>query len=207
MNTRAYIDGFNLYYGALRNGGGLKWLDLEALCSRLCPKDNVDRVLYFTARIAPSPWDANKHVRQQVYLRALQTQPKVEVIEGQYVKRKKPARLYAPPHQKVQILHVEEKGSDVNLATYLLMDGFLGQYDKAIVISNDSDLTEAVRIVRDVLHKEIIVVNPHQPNHRSMKLSGAASGVRQIRQHVLRKCQLPKTLTDATGQFTKPTSW
>ena len=34
----------------------------------------------------------------------------------------------------------EEKGSDVNVATHLLVDVLTGAIDAAIVISNDSDL-------------------------------------------------------------------
>ena len=38
-----------------------------------------------------------------------------------------------------------------NLATYLLHDGFTGAYDTAVIVSNDSDLREPVRVVRTVL--------------------------------------------------------
>jgi hypothetical protein len=34
----------------------------------------------------------------------------------------------------------EEKGTDVNLATYLLVDGYEGDYEQALVMSNDADL-------------------------------------------------------------------
>lgn len=40
MATIVYVDGFNLYYGALR-GSPYKWLDLEALSRRLLPKDDI----------------------------------------------------------------------------------------------------------------------------------------------------------------------
>ena len=64
---------------------------------------------------------------------------------------------------------MEEKGSDVNLASHLLVDGFRDRYDLAVVISNDSDLTEPVRFVREDLNKPVGVLNPH-PN-RSWELS------------------------------------
>jgi hypothetical protein len=51
----------------------------------------------------------------------------------------------------VSIIEEEEKGSDVNLASYLLVDGFAGEYDIAIVVSNDSDLAEPIRLVRSIL--------------------------------------------------------
>jgi hypothetical protein len=49
----------------------------------------------------------------------------------------------------VEVLKTEEKGSDVNLATYLLIDAFRHDSDIAVVVSNDSDLCEPIRIVKD----------------------------------------------------------
>lgn len=41
----------------------------------------------------------------------------------------------------------EEKGSDVNLASHLVRDTFRKQFEVAVLITNDSDLAEPVRIV------------------------------------------------------------
>ncbi len=56
MATIVYIDGFNLYYGAVKDTP-YKWLDLEALCRRLLPKDDIVGIRYFTARISARPGD------------------------------------------------------------------------------------------------------------------------------------------------------
>ena len=48
----------------------------------------------------------------------------------------------------VEILDTEEKGSDVNLASHLLLDGFDDEYEMAVVVSNDSDLELPIRMVR-----------------------------------------------------------
>ena len=45
-------------------------------------------------------------------------------------------------------LHMEEKGSDVNLAAHLLVDVLRERVDAAIVISNDSDLRLPIQVVR-----------------------------------------------------------
>src|SRR6476646_7301355 len=79
-----YIDGFNLYYRALKKPEH-KWLDVQKLAETLLPEDDIVRVKYFTAMIKPSKLDVRKHVRQQVYFRALKTLPKVELIYGNYV--------------------------------------------------------------------------------------------------------------------------
>jgi hypothetical protein len=50
MRTNVYVDGFNLYYGCLK-GTPYRWLDLEALCSRLLPTNSIHRIRYFTARV------------------------------------------------------------------------------------------------------------------------------------------------------------
>ena len=46
--VNVYIDGFNLYYGAVK-GSPYKWLDLGALCHHMLPNDTVQSIEYFTA--------------------------------------------------------------------------------------------------------------------------------------------------------------
>jgi len=53
VRANVYVDGFNLYYGALK-GTPLKWLDIAALCRLLLPGDTINRIRYFTARIQPT---------------------------------------------------------------------------------------------------------------------------------------------------------
>lgn len=118
-----------------------------------------------------------------------------------------PTRPTMPP-QRVQILKSEEKGSDVNLATYLLIDCFVGDFDEAVVISNDSDLALPIAKVTTQFGKNVKVINPHP----MAKMSGAlirvaTSHMRTINRAVLAKCQFPATLTDTRGTFTKPSSW
>lgn len=80
-NTNVYIDGFNLFYGALK-GSPYKWLDLEALCQHLLPKDSINRIRYFTAKVSARPDEPQLPVRQETYLRALGTLPSVSVHLG-----------------------------------------------------------------------------------------------------------------------------
>ena len=58
------------------------------------------------------------------------------------------------------MIRTEEKGSDVNLAVHLLNDGWLDAYDCAIVVSNDSDIAEAMRLVRQHHGERIGLVTP-----------------------------------------------
>ncbi len=112
-----------------------------------------------------------------------------------------------PGKQKyVNVIKTEEKGSDVNIATHMLHDGYQGAYDVAIVISNDSDLVEAIKIVRTELKKSVIVLNPFKDTP-SQELNRVATFVKPIRQGVLAASQFPGTMQDQTGSFTKPGSW
>lgn len=88
MRVGVYIDGFNLYYGALRHLGsrpGWKWIDLRAFASRytLWKEASVERVVYCTARVN-DPEDLGQTARQDFYLRALKEHGSVDVIEEGY---------------------------------------------------------------------------------------------------------------------------
>ncbi len=56
----------------------------------------------------------------------------------------------------------EEKGSDVNLAVQLVADAFRQAAQVFVVVSNDSDLTEPLRLVRHDLGYTVGLVNPHR---------------------------------------------
>jgi hypothetical protein len=84
MRTRVYVDGFNLYYGAVK-GTPFKWLNLVELALQVLPPGhNVDRLKYFTARVSGAS-DPGAPGRQQVYLRALRTLPEVEIHFGSFL--------------------------------------------------------------------------------------------------------------------------
>lgn len=142
-----YIDGFNLYYGLLKPNPAVKWLDLKALGALLRPGCDV-LVRYFTAQVRPVP-DPSSQSRQRLYLRAVETlYPSVTIHYGRFTAHQVRMAYVAPlvPMVKTALVwKTEEKGSDVNIATYLLLDGHDGLYDEAIVISGDSDLVEPVR--------------------------------------------------------------
>ena len=84
VKTRVYVDGLNLYYGALK-GTSFKWLDLVELARRVLPQQTVvDRVLYFTARVSGKA-NPGAPARQHAYIGALRTLPEVEVHFGSFL--------------------------------------------------------------------------------------------------------------------------
>ncbi len=218
MTTNIYVDGFNLYYGSLAQSR-YKWLNIATICQILFPKLTIKRIRYFTAIVKPLDHDPGAPIRQTVYLRALNTIPNLEIKRGLFVEwaRLMPQfplaytdRIVPPnrPPQKVQILKREEKGSDVNLASYLLVDCFDNDFDDVVVVSNDSDLALPIEFVVKKFKRTVTLVNPDRNNPPSGKLKSVASScMPKINNSVLAKAQFPETLTDSRGPFTKPSSW
>ena len=180
MITNVYIDGFNLYYRALKDTP-FRWLDLRKLAETVFPQDDIHRVCYFTARLDARPGNPNQPRRQLVYLRALATLPGFDVHFGVFrsgVKRRPLAEPTPGLPTHVLVRDSEEKGSDVNLATRLLVDGFNGEYGQAVVVSNDADFAGAMRYVRDDLGLRVTLVNP-DPRNSSPEGVGRRRDLRQ----------------------------
>ena len=210
MKTNVYVDGFNLYYGCLK-GTPYRWLDLAQLCQVLLPSHQIHRIRYFTALVQARSDDPQRPQRQQTYLRALRTIPNLSIHYGHFQMGIKQLPLaYVPPTKQteiVSVLKLEEKQSDVNLATALLVDGFTHDFDAAVVISNDSDLLAPVRAVDQQLGCQVGILNPHHRKRRSRALYQVATFCRQVSHRALQASQFPHTLTDAHGTITKPQGW
>jgi hypothetical protein len=179
------------------------------MCELLFPKNDIACIRYFTALVKPRPNDQQQSQRQQTFLRALRTFPNISIHYGTFLSHVVPMqRAHRFPGQSAQIpvIKTEEKGSDVNLASYLLVDGFRGRYEVAVVISNDSDLATPIRLIRDELRLPVGVVNP-RGQRSSWELRQVAKFHRKIRQGLLERSQLPDTLEDAKGTITKPVAW
>lgn len=149
-----------------------------------------------------------------MYLRALQTIPHLTVHLGRFattVHRRPLADVTAPkptpriPVQIVPVIEREEKGSDVNLASHLLMDGFNQEYEIAIVVTNDSDLAEPIRMMRHGLGRGVGIVNPRK--YVAYDLRGIATFNKNIRLHMLQSAQFPPSMTDSHGTISKPARW
>ncbi|MEX0993594.1 MAG: NYN domain-containing protein [Solirubrobacterales bacterium] len=207
MKTNVYIDGFNLYYGCLKDRP-YRWLDLSALCRNVLPKDQIHRIRYFTALVDARPDDPRQPVRQQTYLRALRTIPSLSIHLGIFRTRRTRLPLVKPRlvgDRYAEVWKTEEKGSDVNLATYLMLDVFKRDCDVAVVISNDADLKAPIEIARNELGIAVGVLNPHPPARRSRDLN--PTFFKQIRKGALARSQLPPSLRDPQGEIRKPPGW
>lgn len=207
MRVSVFVDGFNLYYRALRRTPH-KWLDPVALArSVLKADDEIQLVRYFTARINARDNDPEAPKRQQIYLSALRSLPEVHIHYGSFLPKTKVRPLVSDPSKYVEVHDTEEKGSDVNLATFLLHDGHLGRYDAALVISQDSDLCEPMRLVRDELSKPVglIWLDGREPGRR---FRGVTSFIRHATAARLAAAQLENPVMGRNGHLIhKPDRW
>lgn len=207
MRTIVYVDGFNLYFGALRKTPH-RWLNLHALASLLLPKHTILEIKYFTALVSDRPSDPGQPERQQTYLRALRTLPSVSIHYGHFLVHTVTMPLLTPKGETqryAKVIKTEEKGSDVNLATHLLHDAHRNRYDTAVVVSNDSDLLAPIKIARAELGKQVGLLNPHKRPSRA--LLPHIDFIKAIREGVLRESQFPTQLEDRHGIFSKPNGW
>lgn len=207
MKTHVYVDGFNLYYGCVKDTP-YKWLDLSRMAALLLPGHTIAAIRYFSANVSARPGNTDAPIRQQTFFRALRTLPNLTIQLGFFYAHQVRMPLVTPPRggpNTALVWRTDEKGSDVNLATQLLVDGFDNAYDCAVLVTNDSDLLGPIRVVRHRLGKRVGLRNPQKRPARA--LQGEAHFYKQIRTGVLAGRQFPVTLTDANGTFTKPATW
>ncbi len=222
----AYVDGFNLYYGSLRNTP-YRWLDLSKLVASLAPGHDVRKIWYFTAEPKQDPANPGKVGRHREYMRALETISHLEIKAGFYAQKRADQRraqpLYPPnprvPNPNNPLVDVwknEEKGSDVNLATALLIDAAAKRFDVAWVLSNDADLAWPIERARAEYGVVVGVFKPERPaccptiryRRDSWHLAQAASFFKRLTEPQLAAAQFPDPLFDAAGHpIIKPRSW
>lgn len=170
MRVAAFIDGFNLYH-ALHDQRleHLKWVDLRRLCEVFAPTPDhmLGAVYYFSAF---ATWRPAAFARHRAFVAALSAVG-VTPVMGKFKAKDRFCR-----HCGSVWKHHEEKETDVNIALYLLRDAYQDQFDRALIISGDSDLAPAVRMVRQLFaHKDVRIIAPYG-RHYSMDLVNAAGG-------------------------------
>lgn len=216
MRTFVYVDGFNLYYRSLK-GTRHKWLDLLKLSQAVLPTSaTVERINYYTARVSGKR-DPDMPRRQQLYFNALGTIPCLQIHLGKFLAHDTVMKLSEPllfqPEPQVlpvplprfaSVVKTEEKGSDVALGAHLVRDAFLGAFEQAAILTNDSDLAEPVRIVVEEVGLPVVLLTPEsRPVGSLVRL---VSDVRHITPS-LGKCQFPDLVPSRKGGISKPSSW
>ena len=205
MKLYVYIDGFNLYYGCLKDTP-YRWLDVMKMCKLRFPQDETVKIKYFTApiKVRMSDKDPERPNRQQMYWRALRTNPNLEIIEGVFLSHKVSMKL-ANRNGYALVIKNEEKGTDVNIASHLVHDAHHALFEKAVVISNDSDLVTPIKMVTKEISLPVTIVSPFDRN--SIQLKEVATDVKHLRKGLLEVSQFSEKLYDDVGEFCIPEMW
>ena len=225
MKTIVYIDGLNLYYGALKDTPH-RWLDLKLLSQNWLRKTkykqcDIVAVKYFTSLAIARPpivqnqqsrkeqcSDLHNRLTQKRYLAALEAHiAELEIIYGIHVQRKD---SFYPVEggKRVEVFKNEEKETDVNLACSLLNDAYRNCYDCAAVMTNDTDIAPALALIKKHHpHKKVIILNPYISEKRStaQKLTENCTSYAKIRKSVLAQSQLPDPIPNTN--LHKPKEW
>ena len=215
LKTIVYIDGFNFYYRKLKNSDK-KWLNVKAMIEKLLPDDEIVGINYYTARIS-GRIDADAPRRQQIYFNALKSIENLSIHYGSFSVNESRMFLVQPldfkhhlknPNQKIKfanVLKTEEKGSDVNLGCHLVRDGFQGKYEKAVIITNDTDLAEPMRVVKSELNLFIELLSPVDKPART--LSSICDKVTLIDDQSIADSQFEDVIVVGEKNVIKPESW
>ncbi len=196
----AYVDGFNLYFG-IREAGfdNYRWLNVKDLVlSLLKPHQELIAVKYFTSRVSQNP---DKQKRQSTYIDALESVG-VQIFYGNYQDGTQECKRCGH-----QWRTAKEKMTDVNIATAIIVDAFKDEYDMAMLISGDSDLTPPIREVhKHFKDKRVFVAFP--PKRQNSSMSIVAKGSETIGRKKLLLAQFDEEVISKTGYKLKiPTSW
>jgi uncharacterized LabA/DUF88 family protein len=200
--TIVYVDGFNLYFGLKsKSYKRYYWLDVQKLGENILRgNQNLTMVKYFTADIKTG---TEKHRRQQTYLDALICHcTKLKIIRGHYLIKE---RQCGKCGHIAQI--PEEKKTDVNISSHMLVDAFTDQFDTAFLVSGDSDLVPPIEMIKIYQPaKRVIVACP--PGRKSEDLIKTAHGSFWINEKKLRISLLPNPVIKLNGyKLFKPAEW
>lgn len=206
MRLNVYIDGLNLYYGAVK-GTKHKWLDIERLFTVLRPHDEIRTIYYFTALISGSGAQ-----RQLTYLRALESSARVQVVLGKFKLKTVKCGVSSCQFSGDRRFQMpEEKRTDVHIALAMLSDAWEGDCDGLVLVSGDSDLVPAIGMMKQRPNpKKVIVYIParHPQRGAAIELRAAADKHKVLPNHLVKLCQFPDKIPDGSGSvIQKPPDW
>lgn len=195
-----YVDGFNLYFGmkeaALSN---LKWLNLRKLTINLLKeRQELIEIQYFTSRVSNDP---DKQKRQTLFIEALESVG-VKVFYGHYQRN----TIDCNRCGHVWVAY-NEKMTDVNIATHMIMDAYKDKYDMALLISGDSDLVPPIKEINEHFkNKRVFVAFPPKRHNNSVAI--VAKGSLTIGRKKLADSQFDTEVKKKDGYIIKkPKEW
>jgi uncharacterized LabA/DUF88 family protein len=195
-----YIDGFNLYFGMREaNLDHCRWLNVEKMVRKLLqPHQDSIEIKYFTSRVSNNP---EKQKRQSTYIDALESIG-VKVYYGNYQDGTEECQRCGHIWRTAK-----EKMTDVNIATKMMEDAFLDNYDMAMLISGNSDLVPPIKTIHANFNKKrVLIAFPPKRHNASMAL--VAKGSLTIGRKTLVDSQFDEVIKSKTGYLLKqPKTW
>jgi uncharacterized LabA/DUF88 family protein len=145
-----------------------RWLNVKKLVeSLLLPHQELLDVKYFTSRVNNNP---EKQKRQSTYIEALESVD-IKIYYGNYQDSSTECKRCGHNWRTAK-----EKMTDVNIATKIMVDAFRNEYDMAMLISGDSDLTPPIKEVHNLFKdKRVFIAFPPKRQNSSMKLVAKGS--------------------------------
>lgn len=194
-----YIDGFNVYYSLNnRRFRKYKWLNYRNVAENIIKTgDSITGIYYFTTYVE---WKPNSVARHKLYIKALRSVG-IDTILGRFMKKKTRCHICGK-HYTTR----EEKQTDVNIALRMLTDAINNTYDRAVIISGDTDLIPVIEAVHSICpDKEIGVMFPLRRYNNS--LEKAADFAITMREKMLIRCQFPEKFKVGSTIIERPDSW
>lgn len=206
LRVACFVDGFNLYHAIdeLRDSRNkpmnyLKWVNLWALAEKLIrpTHEEVVAVSYFSAR---ATWLPDSVARHDLYLAALQTAG-VNLCMGNFKKKKRSCKNCGAKWDG----H-EEKESDVSLALALLNESWLDSFDKAIVMTADTDIVPVIKMVKSQFPgKTIVSAIPERRFGNALELRQNCDSAQRIKQQHIETSLFPERIQlDGGGEIVRP---
>ncbi len=196
-----FIDGFNVYHALDYKSAyhKYKWLNLRKLAECfVLSRETIVGLFYFTAY---TPWNLDKRKRHEIYIRALKS-VNVEIVLGAF---RPVERICNECHKKYRTF--EEKCTDVNISVTLFKTAIDDIWDKAMIVSGDSDLIPAIEAVKAKFpEKQIVVIIPI--GRRAELLKQITDGHMKIKQRHLKASQFPDIISVTQNQqLNRPATW
>lgn len=198
MRIAFYIDGFNVYHVIDEYCPKYKWLDLHKMVKSVIPASvDITGVYYFSALAC---WKPDRVKRHETYIKALNASG-VSVILGRFKRKERLCSIC----NKEYPAH-EEKQTDVNIALKMFEDAMDDQFDRAVIVSGDTDFVPIISTLRRrFVGKQIGVMLPIG-SHASALKKVADFSIKMKRKHLTLN-QFPEIVETPTGSISKPNEW
>lgn len=190
---RVYIDGFNLYHAICeQKDHKLKWINFWKLSESFLKETEIlDEVNFFTAVLT---WNSDKQKRHVNFLKACRAVG-VTVHEANF---KRSFRYCKSQDRSCKFF--EEKQTDVAIAVKMVSDAIHGNFDRAILITADSDQIPAASMIVTTLQKHLTLLYPPGRQTIARDLGGAVTDRKELTVGQMCTCPLPRSVKNQVGK-------